>query len=70
MDDFLNSLGRWLSGYYDRSIELVDDQPWVHLLLLIASVWAIPHITHLLWVVWLHHCLIVGSAPFRAGWFD
>jgi hypothetical protein len=70
MDRYLDIVGEHSSRYHDGTVTRVDEQPWVHLLLLIASVWAIPHITHLLWIVWLHHALVVGSAPFRAGWFD
>ena len=56
--------------YHDGLATRVDEQFVTHCLLCFALIFAIPHITHLLWIVWLHYFLTVFSFPFRTGWWD
>ena len=56
--------------YHDAVVTRVDEQFVTHCLLCFALIFAIPHITHLLWMVWLHYFLTVFSFPFRNGWWD
>ena len=56
--------------YHDAVVTRVDEQFATHLALTVAMAYAVPHITHLLWLPWLHHFLTVFSSPFRTGWWN
>jgi hypothetical protein len=65
-----HSLKQRFEDYHDGLVTRVDEQFVTHCLLCFALIFAIPHITHLLWMVWLHYFLTVFSSPFRTGWWD
>jgi len=60
---------RW-EDYHDAVVTRVDEQFLTHCVLSVAMAFAIPNITHLLWILWLHHFLTVFSSPFRTGWWN
>ena len=59
-----------VDAYHDAVVSRVDEQFATHVVLSLSLAFAIPNITHLLWILWLHHFLTVFSSPFRQGWWN
>jgi hypothetical protein len=69
-DRIIDYLRERVDAYHDAVVARVDEQFATHVLLCVAMAFAIPNITHLLWILWLHHFLTVFSSPFRTGWWN
>jgi hypothetical protein len=69
-DTIINYLRERFEQYHDAVVSRVDEQFATHVVLSLSLAFAVPHITHLLWILWLHHFLTVFSSPFRTGWWN
>jgi len=73
IERFFNGIWDRFTGATEWLKDVVDTQPWTHVLLGIASwfvvVWLKEQsfLFHLAWIAWIWYWLVILGAPFRIG---